>query len=117
MPFYDGGRQPLTTPAWPQSREEAQAMARIAHPNVVHVYEVGQDHTLATGQVFIAMEFVAGVSLTEWQRQHRQSSSLDALVRLYLQAAAGLEAAHRSGLIHRGLVQSKSPTGIFVSTC
>ncbi len=83
--------------------KEAKAMARIAHPNVVHVYEVGEDRDDPQGQIFIAMEFVPGVDLVDWQNQHpvRDAASLDQCLRMYLQAAAGLQAAHQSGLIHR----------------
>ena len=83
--------------------KEAKAMARIAHPNVVHVYEVGEDRESPQGQIFIAMEFVPGSDLVEWQNQHpvRDATSLDHCLRTYLQAAAGLSAAHNSGLIHR----------------
>lgn len=83
--------------------KEAKAMARISNPNVVHVYEVGEDRESQHGQIFIAMEFVAGTDLVDWQSHHpvRNASSLDQCLRLYLQAAAGLEAAHHSGLIHR----------------
>lgn len=81
--------------------QEAQAMARVSHPNVVQVYEVGKDES--SSRIFIAMEFIAGTSLHEFQKTH-PSRSVDALyqrLHLYLQAAAGLLAAHRSGLIHR----------------
>lgn len=83
--------------------KEAKAMARISHPNVVHVYEVGEDRESAQGQIFIAMEFVAGMDLVDWQQQHpvRDAVSLDRCLRIYLQAAAGIGAAHRSNLIHR----------------
>jgi len=83
--------------------KEAKAMARISHPNVVHVYEVGEDRASPHGQIFIAMEFVAGQDLVDWQQQHpvRDAASLDRCLRMYLQAAAGISAAHRSNLIHR----------------
>jgi len=84
-------------------QQEAQAMARVSHPNVVHVYEVGEDHESQGGRIFIAMEFVPGMSLLHWQEQHplRDPRAFDARLRLYLQAAAGLAAAHQCGLIHR----------------
>ena len=84
-------------------------MARIAHPNVVHVYEVGEDRESPQGQIFIAMEFVPGSDLVEWQNQHpvRDATSLDHCLRTYLQAAAGLSAAHNSGLIHRDFKPDK----------
>lgn len=80
---------------------EAQSLARLAHPNIVHVYEVGEDRDSA--EVFIAMEFVAGETLAAWQKAHpvRDAVSFDACLHLYLQAAAGLDAAHKAGLIHR----------------
>lgn len=84
-------------------KQEAQAMARVAHPNVAHVYEVGEYLTPQGRNIFIAMEFIAGESLDAWQskRDHHSAASLDECLRLYLQAAAGLAAAHASGLIHR----------------
>jgi serine/threonine protein kinase/tetratricopeptide (TPR) repeat protein len=72
---------------------EAQAMARLAHPNIVAVHDVG----LVDGQVFVAMEYVRGQTLRQWQRERGWSEILDA----YRQAALGLAAAHESGLVHR----------------
>lgn len=74
-------------------RAEAQAMALVAHPNVVEVFEVG----LHEGQLFIAMEFVSGGTLGEWQ----QGRSRTEIVRKYIEAGRGLAAAHRAGLVHR----------------
>jgi len=79
-------------------QQEAQALARVSHPNVVHVYEVGQ----SAGQVYLAMEYIKGVSLLEWQRPRgAERPSVEQILRIYLQTAAGLVAAHRSGLVHR----------------
>ncbi|MCA9663529.1 MAG: serine/threonine protein kinase, partial [Myxococcales bacterium] len=76
-------------------RREAQAMARVAHPNVVPIFEVGEHD----GRIFIAMEYVDGVTLREWcadpTRHWRE------IVAVYLQAARGLAAAHDAGIIHR----------------
>lgn len=73
---------------------EAQALARLSHPNVVAVYEVGT----IDGQGFIAMELVEGQTLREWHRSPRPwRDALDA----YLQAGRGLAAAHAEGLVHR----------------
>ena len=76
-------------------RREARALAKLTHPNVVHVYEVGEHE----GRIFLAMEYVAGRSLGEWIREHTPSWSqvLDA----YLAAGEGLVAAHAAGLTHR----------------
>lgn len=84
-------------------KQEAQAMARVAHPNVAHVYEVGEYLSPQGRKIFIAMEFIAGESLEQWQSKAgtHTKASLDQCLRLYAQAAAGLAAAHASGLIHR----------------
>ena len=73
---------------------EAQAMARLSHPNVVAVYEVGT----VEGQGFIAMELVEGESLRQW---HRTPQPWRELLHVYLQAGRGLAAAHAEGLVHR----------------
>lgn len=74
---------------------EAQAMARLAHPNVVHIYEVGE----VDDKLFIAMEFVEGGTLTEWQRSSQRA--WEDIIRLYRAAGEGLLAAHEAGLVHR----------------
>ena len=73
---------------------EAQALARVAHPNIVHVYEVGEVH----GQIFLAMEYIAGMTLATWQKEQRPWRDV---LRVYRQAGAGLLAAHEAGLVHR----------------
>ncbi|WP_272085045.1 serine/threonine-protein kinase [Nannocystis bainbridge] len=73
---------------------EAQAMARLQHPNIVTVHEVGRDDD----QVFVAMEFVRGASLDAWAQQDRPWREI---VAVFVRAGRGLEAAHRAGLIHR----------------
>ena len=87
-----------TTRREPQARErllrEAQAMARLSHPNIVTVHEVG-DHD---GEVFIAMEFVRGQNLASWLRDTRPWR---ARVEALIQAGRGLAAAHAAGLVHR----------------
>lgn len=74
---------------------EARAMARLRHPNVVQVFEVGEDH----GELYIAMDFVDGQRLDQWQTQPGRTSS--EIVAAYMQAGRGLSAAHEAGLIHR----------------
>jgi len=74
---------------------EAQALARLSHPNVVQIYEVGE----VGRQVFVAMEFVEGLTLGQWQIQ--QPRSWRELLDVYVQAGRGLAAAHAVGLVHR----------------
>jgi tetratricopeptide (TPR) repeat protein/predicted Ser/Thr protein kinase len=73
---------------------EAQALARLSHPNVVPVYDVG---TVAE-TAFLSMEFVDGVTLDEWLAQPRTFSATLAVMR---DAGRGLAAAHDAGLVHR----------------
>jgi tRNA A-37 threonylcarbamoyl transferase component Bud32 len=74
---------------------EAQALARVSSPNVVHVYEVGE----IENQMFIAMEFVNGTTLTKWQAT--QKRTWQQTMNMYLAAGRGLLAAHQAGLTHR----------------
>lgn len=74
---------------------EAVAMAKLAHPNVVAVFEVGQHER----SMFIAMELVDGESARQWARDRPRT--VTEIVDVYLQAAAGLAAAHDAGLVHR----------------
>ncbi len=75
---------------------EAQAMARLSHPNVISVFDVG---TL-DDQVFVAMEFIDGGTLTD--RLKKRPHSVLEILELFYQAGAGLSAAHAAGLVHRG---------------
>ncbi len=74
---------------------EARAMARLVHPNVVTVHEVGS----AGGRDYIAMELVDGETLAEWLRAERRPEReiLDA----FIGAGRGLAAAHAAGIVHR----------------
>jgi len=74
---------------------EAQAMARLSHPNVIHVYDVGtfEEH------VFLALEFIDGENLARWLK--RTNPSWRDVVRVFLAAGRGLAAAHAAGLVHR----------------
>jgi len=73
---------------------EAQALARLDHPNVVRVFDAGS----AGEEVFVAMEYVAGTSLTRWNDGTR--SRADKL-RVLAGVGAGLAAVHAAGLVHR----------------
>lgn len=74
---------------------EAQAMARLAHPNVVVVHDVGTHGR----DVFVAMEFVRGATLQSWL--HAKERGWAEVVEVFRQAGAGLAAAHAAGLVHR----------------
>jgi tetratricopeptide (TPR) repeat protein len=75
---------------------EAQALARLAHPNVIGVFDVG---SLDADRVFVAMELVAGTTLREWLKAAQRSWR--EVQRVMLAAGAGLHAAHVAGLVHR----------------
>lgn len=74
---------------------EAQAMARLSHPNVVGIYDAG----VWRGQVYIAMEFIEGETLGVWLA--RGSRSRAEILQVLLAAGEGLSAAHAAGLVHR----------------
>ena len=74
---------------------EAQAMARLSHPHVVAVYEVGSHE----GETFVAMEFVDGHDLRAWLAAEPRSWPV--IVAAFRQAGEGLIAAHEAGVIHR----------------
>jgi tetratricopeptide (TPR) repeat protein/predicted Ser/Thr protein kinase len=73
---------------------EAQAMARLQHPNVIAVHDVGTFED----QVFVAMEYVEGETLTAWLAQPRSWRESLAALR---EAGRGLAAAHAAGIVHR----------------
>lgn len=74
---------------------EAQAMAKVAHPNVAHVYEVAQHES----RVYVVMQFIDGVDLAAWRK--RDAPGWEVAARAYVQAGNGLAAAHAVGLVHR----------------
>ncbi|MBA3462393.1 MAG: serine/threonine protein kinase [Deltaproteobacteria bacterium] len=83
---------------------EAQALARLSHPSVVTVFDVGdlEDDT------FVAMELVEGKSLREWSKQERTWREV---VNVMVAAGRGLAAAHAAGIVHRDI----KPDNIVVS--
>jgi serine/threonine protein kinase len=74
---------------------EAKAIARLSHPNVVGVFDVG----VHDGQVFLAMEYLGGGTLRDWAGA--QKRSWREIVRMFIDVGRGLAAAHAEGLIHR----------------
>lgn len=84
--------------------QEAQRQARVDHPNVCSVFDAGE----VNGKPFVALPFLAGRPLNEAAKE----MSLPQKVRVMRDAAEGLHAAHRLGLIHRDV----KPANIFVET-
>ncbi len=78
----------------PRLLREAQALAKLSHPNVIHVYDVG----MVDGRVFIAMEYVRGGTLRAWLRERPTRHEI---IAAFVQAGRGLAAAHAAGLVHR----------------
>jgi tetratricopeptide (TPR) repeat protein/predicted Ser/Thr protein kinase len=75
---------------------EAKAMARVSHPNVIAVFDVGVE----AGDVYIAMEFVQGQNLRTWLKAQQQPKPWRDVLRVLMPAGRGLAAAHEAGLVH-----------------
>jgi eukaryotic-like serine/threonine-protein kinase len=76
-------------------RREAQALARVSHPNVVEVFEIGEHD----GKPYVAMALVDGEPLDRWLRLRPRTPT--EIIEAFLQAGEGLVAAHALGLVHR----------------
>ena len=87
---------PATEKAQARLLREAQALAKISHPNVVSVYDVGRDEL---GEVYIAMEFVRGGTLAAWLQD--TTPAWTEVLRLFIDLAEGLQAMHDLGIVHR----------------
>ena len=74
---------------------EAQAIAKLSHPNVVVVYDVGAFED----QVFMAMEFIDGHTLSYWM--HAAARRWTEVLRVFAEAGRGLAAAHEKDMVHR----------------
>ena len=74
---------------------EAKAMARLAHPDVITVFDAG----MHGGQLFIAMELVDGGTLRQWVAQERRPWRV--VLEMFLHAGRGLSQAHAGGIVHR----------------
>jgi eukaryotic-like serine/threonine-protein kinase len=79
-------------------RREALAAARLQHPNIVQVFDSGEDE--ASGRHFIVMEYVDGPSCADMLRENSQLDIEDT-VEICRGACHGLDYAHRAGLVHR----------------
>jgi len=73
---------------------EAQALARLSHPHVVPVYDVGVEH----GTIWVAMELVDGPALSRWLGD---APPWERVLDAFVQAGRGLAAAHAAGIVHR----------------
>ncbi len=78
-------------------KQEATAAAALNHPNIAHIYEIGERE----GTNFIAMEFVDGLTLR--QLIHDRKTELPKLLRYLQHVAEGLAKAHAVGIVHRDL--------------
>jgi diguanylate cyclase (GGDEF)-like protein len=99
-------RETRAREAYGRMMREARAMARLSHPNVVQVHDVGR----VDGDVFVAMEYVQGQSLRKWLKAAPRSwrDVLD----IFRQAGQGLVAAHAAGIVHRDF----KPDNVVVTT-
>jgi len=79
---------------------EARAAARLRHPNIVHIHEVGQLH----GRHFFAMELIEGTSLA--QRLGRGTMEVAEILRLMVATSRAIAELHRHGIVHRDLKPS-----------
>ncbi|MCR4399997.1 MAG: protein kinase, partial [Syntrophomonadaceae bacterium] len=79
-------------------RSEAQAAAQVSHPNIVNVFDVGEDD----GRYFIVMEYVQGTTLKEYIASHAPLEPAEA-VRIASEICDALEQAHAKGIIHRDI--------------
>ena len=98
----DGQRRQMSA----RLMREARVASHVSHPNVVIIYDVG----LHEDGVFVAMERLEGVDLRCWLAQRLRSWA--EIRHVFLEAARGLEAVHRAGLVHRDF----KPSNVFVTT-
>ena len=101
------GESPLDANARAQLAHEARAVARIGHPGVVDVFDLGE---LDDGSAFIVMEYLIGRALSEEIARHGRGSPRQ-VAELLRQVGAALAAAHRTGVVHRDI----KPQNVFLT--
>lgn len=89
----------LTDAVWKRFRVEAQAIARLDHPNIVKIYDMSQTED---GRPFYTMDFLSGQSLDDYLQKNGPLSEKEALP-LFRQVCSGLAYAHDRGIIHRDI--------------
>ena len=87
-------------------RVEAQAAAGLMHPNIVNVYDVGEENEIH----YIVMELVEGITLKKYIEKKARLSVKEA-ISIAIQVAMGIEAAHNNGIIHRDI----KPQNVIIS--
>lgn len=88
-------------------RSEAQAAARLEHPNIVNIYDVGSEN----GMYYIVMEYVEGITLKTYIEKKGRLNFKEA-ISIAIQVGRGIEAAHNKNIIHRDI----KPQNIIIST-
>ncbi len=78
--------------------QEARSAARLAHPNVVNVFDQGQDSEMA----YLVMEYLPGITLRELLQEHRVLTT-EQTIDIMEAVLGGLAAAHKAGIVHRDL--------------
>ena len=78
-------------------RKEALAMAKLAHPNIIHVYDHGTEGTT----LYLVMEYISGGSLEHYIQQN--PLSIGQAIQVMLNICTGLSAAHETGYTHRDI--------------
>ncbi|HEX7839364.1 MAG TPA: protein kinase, partial [Kofleriaceae bacterium] len=85
---------------------EARAMARLYHPNVVAIYDLGQT---SDGELFVALELIDGSSARAWLAASPRTAA--EVLAMWRAVAEGLTAVHRAGIVHRDL----KPDNVFIA--